>query len=286
MGIRELRDNELTAAAGCLHDACAEAARACGSYPPWTDASQAAALAAEYLELEPAGALVATTGGCLTGVGFVRHLGEAATIGPFAARIGSKGVGSSMLDELIARAEGWGCASIRLFLSSWNTRAFALCSTKGFAVVDVAAHVRRPCCPLPRFGAARGLEMVPYRSSDADEVLTLDRRLTGLERIPELERAVCLVARRRGSLVGFVARKDDFVGPALALDVSDLGILIAKALGDNAPAACRISTAAPTAMLAVLGLGFAVEEIVLVMSRGVLPPARPPQLYSPWPGVV
>jgi len=108
----------------------------------------------------------------------------------------------------------------------------------------------------------------------------MDRRLTGLERGPFLGRVVTLCARRRGAVVGFLAAKAGQLGPALALDVADLGVLMARALADHAgPAAALLSTAAPTAMLAAMGLGFRVVGVEIVAVRGLAPPARPPQLY-------
>ncbi len=98
-----------------------------------------------------------------------------------------------------------------------------------------------------------------------------------------------LVARRRGAVVGYLGTGagSGQLGPALALDVADLGALVARALaGVDGPARARLSTAAPTAMLAALGLGFRVVALGTLMVRGVSPPARPPQLYSIVPEIL
>jgi hypothetical protein len=117
--------------------------------------------------------------------------------------------------------------------------------------------------------------------------MAFDLRLTGLERHQDLEQIVRLVARRRGAVVGFLGMQRGLLGPAVALDVADLGALIARALAEaGTHATARLSTAAPTAMLAALGLGFRVVEVGLVMSRGIQPPSRSPQLYSIVPEVL
>ena len=162
-----------------------------------------------------------------------------------------------------------------------NADAFALCAGRSFAASDVVATIARPAGAPPRLDAARGLEVAAFRASDLAEIASLDVRLTGLDRRDDLQKAVRLVARRRGALVGFLGADGGQLGPALALDVADLGALIARALVEiPGRAVARLSTAAPTAMLAALGLGFRVTSVGTLMVRGLSPPARPPQLYS------
>ena len=240
-----------------------------------------------YQVTQAEGALAAEVDGRLAGVGFVRRRGEIATVGPIAAAEPRKGVGSALLDELIARADGWGCQAIRLYQDAWNPDSFALHAGRSFAVVDTVARLERPAGAPPKRDSSRGLEIAPFRDKDLHELMELDLRLTGLERRDDLTGLVRLVARRRGAAVGFLGMQGGLLGPALALDVADLGALIAAALVEaGTHATARLSTAAPTAMLAALGLGFRVGEVGLVMSRGIQPPARPPQLYSLRPEVL
>jgi len=212
----------------------------------------------------------------------VRRRGEIATIGPLAVAAPHRGTGGQILDELIARAEGQGVTAIRLHQDGWNADAFALCAGRSFAASDVVASLARPAGAPPRLDAARGLEVAAFRATDLPEIAALDARLTGLDRREDLQKSVRLVARRRGALVGFVgAAEGGQLGPALALDVADLGALIARALVEiPGRAVARLSTAAPTAMLAALGLGFRVTSVGTLMVRGLSAPARPPQLYS------
>ena len=146
---------------------------------------------------------------------------------------------------------------------------------------------RAPAAP-PRLDGARGLEVSAFRTSDLPELLALDLRLTGLERRDDLASGTRLVARRRGQMVGFLGIAGHMIGPALALDVADLGALIARALHELAEARvyARLSTAAPTAMLVALGLGFRVASIGNLMVRGLAPPARPPQLFGVVPEIL
>ncbi len=175
---------------------------------------------------------------------------------------------------------------MRLFQDGWNPDSFALYAGRSFAVVDVVACVERTI-PPPKVDSSRGLEVTAYRALDLAELAALDLRLTGLERREDLAATVKLVARRRGQVVGFLGAAGAALGPALALDAADLGMLIARALPDlGGKATARLSTAAPTAMLMALGLGFRVTSVGNVMVRGLAPPARPPQLFSIAPEIL
>jgi hypothetical protein len=281
--LRPLEPRDLDLAGVLLYEAFARAARSRGQPAPWPDAHAARALAESYRD----GGLVADVDGAVAGVGFARRRGDVATVGPLAVAAPGRGTGGLLLDELVATAEGQGAVSVRLFHDG-APDSFALLSGRSFAPIDVVACLERPAGAAPRLGASRGLEVTPYRAADTDEIASLDQRLTGGARKDDLAAQVRLVARRRGAIVGYlgVGAGRGVLGPALALDVADLGALIARALADvDGPAQTRLSTAAPTAMLAALGLGFRVTALGTVMVRGVSPPARPPQLYATMPEV-
>lgn len=288
MNIRLLRAAEADAAGEILHLAFKRAADARGFPPAWATPREAALLAGLYGDSDPEGAVAAEDAeGRLCGVGFLRRRGEVATLGPLASAVPNRGIGGAILDDLITRAEGWGCAAIRLYQDAWNPASFALYASRAFSASDVVARIERPAVAPPRLQGARGLELGPLRREDLPELVALDLRLTGLEREGDLADSVQLVARRRGSVVGFLGRRGGLIGPALALDVADLGVLLARALADgDGPVSGRLSTAAPTAVLAVLALGFRIVELGTLMTRGATPPARPPQLYSILPEVL
>jgi GNAT superfamily N-acetyltransferase len=226
------------------------------------------------------GAIGAFSGGAMVGVALMRAVGDVAEMTALAAYPGGKGTGGALLDAACELADEWGAHAVRLRAPAGDPAALALCAARGFGVVDVAARLARPAAAPPRLDAARGLELGPARPSDLAALVELDRRLTGIERPRELERAT-LVARRRGSACGFLMKDGTRLGPALALDVADLGVLVARALADTPGAAhaAVLSTAAPSALLAAAALGFRVESVELVLVRGPAPPARPPQLY-------
>jgi hypothetical protein len=288
VNLRSLEPRELQAAGAVLHDAFRRAALDHGAPAAFRDPAESTALAKLYLDAEPEGCVVAETGGALLGCGFVRRRGDIATIGPLAAAVPGRGAGGAMLDELIARAEGWGIASMRLFQDGWNPSSFALYAGRSFAAVDVVACLERAAGAPPRADASRGLEVAAPRANDLAEVAALDHRLTGLERTTDLAAAVRLVARRRGVVVGYLGSADGGrLGPAVALDVADLFALVARALQEaDGVTVCRLSTAAPTAMLAALALGFRVASIGTLMVRGIVPSARPPQLYGLKPEIL
>jgi L-amino acid N-acyltransferase YncA len=283
VNLRDLVPADLDAVGPLLHDVFRRAALEHGAPPPWRDAAEARALAELYLDGD---AVVAESGGAIIGCGFARRRGEIATIGPIAAAVPGRGTGGKILDELIARAEHSGVAAMRLYQDGWNPGSFALYAGRSFAAVDTIAQLERPEGPPPRLDSSRGLDVQPFARGDLAEVVALDRRLTGLDRPADLEKLL-FVARRRGAIAGYLGASGERLGPALALDVADLGALVARALKDRpGRAQARLSTAAPTAMLAALGLGFRVTSIGTLMVRGVLPPARPPQIYGSVPEIL
>jgi hypothetical protein len=289
MKLRTMEARDVEVAGVVLFEAYARAARARGAAPPWADAAEAGRVAARQQgdAVDREGAVVADVDGAIAGVGFVRRRGEVATIGPLAVVAPGRGTGAQLLDELVARAEGQGAAALRLHQDGWNPESFALFAGRSFAPLDTIASLERPPGPPPRLDAARGLEVAAGRPADLAEVAAFDLRLTGLERPGDLAALPRLVARRRGAVVGYLAAEGGLLGPGLALDVADLGALVARALAEVAgPARARLSTAAPTAMLAALALGFRVTSIGTLMVRGLSPPARPPQLYSLRPEIL
>jgi GNAT superfamily N-acetyltransferase len=236
----------------------------------------------------PAGTLAAFAGGVMVGVALARPIGEITEVVALVAFPPARGTGTALLDAVCELADEWGGGAVRLRAPAGDPAALALCSGRSFAVVDVAAKVVRPAQAAPKLEAARGLEIAPLRPSDLAALAELDRRLTGIDRSAALGRLrpAPLVARRRGNVCGFLGRDGARLGPALALDVSDLGVLVARGLSEDGPAHTRggethaiVSTAAPTALLGVCALGFRVERVEVVLMRGPAPPARPPQLY-------
>jgi hypothetical protein len=285
--VRPLAAREVDAAGEILYAAFSRAAGGRGFPPPWPSPQEAAQLSADYLASDPEGSMGAFDEGRLVGVGFLRRRGEVATLGPLAAAAPNRGVGSALLDALVDYADHHECRAIRLFQDGWNPDSFALYAGRSFSVVDVVACIERSAASPPRIDGSRGLEVAPFKPSDLPEICALDVRLTGLDRRGDLETSLKLVARRRGAIVAFAGCHGAMIGPVLALDVADLGGLTARLLAEiRGPASARLSTAAPTAMLAALALGFRVVSVGTVMSRGIGPPARPPQLYGMWPEIL
>jgi hypothetical protein len=287
VNLRGLDERDLEIAGILLYESFARSARARGQAPPWADAAETTRLAARYLADELGDAVVADVDGAVAGVGFARRRGEAATVGPIAVAAPGQGIGGQILDELVARTEAQGSAALRLFVDGGNADAFALFAGRSFGALDVVAALERPAGAAPRIDGARGLEVSAFRAGDLAEMAALDLRLCGLDRRGDLTAQARLVARRRGVVVGFLCADGSVLGPAVALDVSDLGGLVARALADvPGRAVARLSTATPTAMLMALGLGFRVTGVGTLMVRGVSPPARPPQLYAMVPEIL
>lgn len=300
MNVRTLRPDDLPAASAVLFEAFKRSAGARGYRPPWADDLQARNLLERAADDDRERVLVAEEGGAVVGVGAVRLRGEVASIGPIAAYVDGHGIGSALLDGLLEHADEAGAAATRLYVDAWNPPAYALYAGRGFGVVDVAMHIEREPGAPPALASSRGLEVRPFEAKDLDELARFDHKLTGHERQRDLASLVRQVARRHGSIVGYLAAQSIgdrvWLGPAVAVDASDLFTLLANGLiaatrGDDwiesgKPVHARLSTAAPPASMAALGLGFQVAELGVVMSRGAPPPTRPTQLYSPAPEIL
>ncbi|ACY16583.1 GNAT family N-acetyltransferase [Haliangium ochraceum] len=303
MEIRPLTADDLEPAGALLYGAFAHAASSHGVPAPWPDEAAARALLERYHRARSATVLVAEEGGALIALGAQRLRGEVTTMGPIASYIPGRGIGGALVDELLRRADDEGAAAQRLYVDGWNAPAFALYAGRGFGVVDAVLHVEREAGAGPALGNARGLEMRAFGSRDLDELRRFDHKLTGLERPDDLGAMVRLVARRRGEVVGYLGASETHLdqayalGPAVAVDVMDLFTLLTYALSaateDDANwrasergLRARLSTSAPAASMAALGLGFRIRELGYILSRGAPPPARPPQLYSLDPEIV
>ncbi len=297
MKVRTLESADIEGAGALLFQVFKRAADQYGYTAPWGDENKASALLSVHARAESDFAVVAEEGGAIIGVGTARVRGEVASIGPVAAYVEGHGIGGALMDDLLARVDGAGALASRLYVEAWNPAAYALYAGRGFAAIDNAIQIERPPGPAPALDSSRGLEVRPAEAGDFEDLRRLDQRLTGHERDKDLASSVRLVARRRGEVVGYLGAHDvegaTRLGPAAAVDASDLVTLLAGALaaansdsadtswiaGDK-PLIARLSTTAPAVSMAALGLGFRVRELGVIMSQGALPPARPPQLYS------
>lgn len=289
MEVRPIQPDELEPAGSLLYESFDRAAAERGFPPPWRDARTSTDLVSRCSEADPDLTVVATTGGAIVGVGAARVRGEVATIGPIAVAADGHGIGGAILDELLNRVDDAGAFGSRLYADAWNPRSYALYAGRGFTVVDLVAHLERARGAPAALDSSRGLEVREVSAADFDAIAMLDHKLTGHERRRDLEASVRLVARRRGSLVGYFGASGSTLGPALAVDVSDLFILIANALSmgmADTDVTARLSTAPQTAAIAALAMGFRVGQLGVVLSRGASPPTRPPQLYSIEPEIL
>jgi hypothetical protein len=217
--------------------------------------------------------------GVLVGLATLRIEGESGNIEVLGSDEPGRGTGGALLDALTQRADSTGLGALRLRFPAGDARAFALAAGRGFAVTDVAARYIRPPLPPPRVDGARGLELAAMEVRDLPGLVELETRFLQLDRSVQLARLSGTIARRRGQIVGYLAQDGERLGPGLALDVSDLGVLLGRALaGTSGAAMVVLSTAVPSA-LAALGLGFRVFGQELVMHRGLAPPTRPPLAY-------
>ena len=281
MEIRTIETQELEVAGGLLFQATAAAAQAGGHPSWWKEERDAIHVLARDCEVDPSSVVVATEGGAIIGVSSMRVRGDVACLGPMAVAADGRGIGGALVDELLERADVAGARSTRLHVDAWNSAAYALYAGRGFQVVDVAFRAARTLEDPPAVGTARGLEVRAVREDDFDPIYRLDCKLTGYSRQAELKSLVKLVAFRHGVVVGYAGMTAGVIGPVLTIDAQDLHTLVAHALLMNpeGKTEVRVSTAAPATAMSLMSLGFRVSALGIILSRGALPPARPPQLY-------
>ena len=277
MKVRTLESTDLEAAGALLFQVFKRAADQYGYTAPWGSEDKAGALLSVHARAESDFAVVAEEGGAVIGVGTARVRGEVASIGPVAAYVEGHGIGGAIMDELLARVDGAGALASRLYVEAWNPAAYALYAGRGFAVIDNAIQVERPPGPAPALDSSRGLEVRPAEAGDLEALRRLDHRLTGHDRGqgPRRGGPPGRPPARRYRGVSRGAEQVDgasWLGPAAAVDASDLVTLLAGALAaansDGArrprgspvtqPMAARLSTTAPAVSMAAIGLGFRV----------------------------
>jgi hypothetical protein len=241
-----------------------------------------------YLDLDPDGCAVACVQGAPVGVGFAHRRGAVASIGPLAARPGSRGgVGRALMTHFHQLCAG--SSSVRLFQDAFNPDSFGLYARLGYRVVDVAPYLLAPRLFAPR---ARPTDVRPLGASDLEAVQRFDLERTGSERGRDLALLAAtgrgFVVERGGALAGYIFYRPlparVIVGPALAESdepLADLIDAVADALPER-PAVIRASVAAPLALARAFDRGFRVDHLGNLMVTG--PYAPPPaQLYALFP---
>jgi predicted N-acetyltransferase YhbS len=172
---------------------------------------------------------VAERAGRPEGSVFLHAFPPVAVVGPLTVDPAAQGgVGRQLMAAALGEARRVGLERVRLVQSPAHLRSLALYVTAGFDVREplVLAQGDRPA-PAPGGGTVR-----PATEADVAACNALCRRVHGLEREPELRRALAqgmaTVAERDGAVVGYAAGLG-FLGHAVAEATADLTALIAAA---------------------------------------------------------
>jgi Acetyltransferase (GNAT) domain len=286
--VARLEKGDVEEAAAILYDAFGVVYRQRGHVPPFPTRESAAWLCRAYLDLDPAGCVLARAGGEAVGVGFAHPRGPVTSIGPLAARPGAQpGVARALMAEL-ARAGG-PATSARLFQDAFNPDSFGLYARLGYVVADVAPYLLAERMTAPgRPPAVRVL-----RSEDLPAVERYDRARGGADRRADFALLAStgsgfVVEDAQGELIGFLFYRSlparVVIGPGMAETADTMGDLI-DAVAASVPgraAVIRASGANPAVVLRAFARGFRVDHLGNLMVKG---PYRPPpaQLYALFP---
>jgi GNAT superfamily N-acetyltransferase len=246
-------------------------------------------------------AFVADAGGELVGASAAVAFGTNGWIGGVAVLPERRGAGLG--SALTAAAAGWiaaagvGTASLhatamgrpvyeRLGFAA-DGRWLRLTLTAQAAPVETSRSAPADPSPEPRAGApAAPVEVRAGRSGDLDEVLALDRAVTGEDR-GRLLRSVwgsgCLVAEDAdGRVAGFHARKpaSEAGGATIAGDVRAGAALVAAWQPPGTGADVVLPEANEAGRQALEALGYRVTGATTLMRRGPAPACRPRGVFG------
>ncbi len=286
--VARMEKGDVEAAAAILFDAFGAVYRQRGHVPPFPTRDSAGWLCRAYLDLDPAGCVIARIGGDAVGVGFAHPRGPVTSVGPLASRPGAPaGVARALMAELGRVAST--STSHRLFQDAFNPDSFGLYARLGYVVVDVAPYLLADrMAPPPKAPPVRQL-----RGEDLPAVERYDRARGGADRRPDFALLASsgsgfAVDGPDGELAGFLFYRSlparVVIGPGIAesADVmADLVDAVAVALPGRA-AVIRASGATPPVLLRAFARGFRVDHLGNLMVKGAYTPP-PAQLYALFP---
>jgi predicted N-acetyltransferase YhbS len=282
--VRQLTEADLEAVGEILFEAFGGVYAERGFRSPFPSIDAGAWLARSYLDLDPAGAVVAIRGNRIDGIGFAHMRGKVTSIGPVAARpaVGT-GAGRAVMERLLEIAESSGARAVRLFQDAFNPGSFALYAQLGFEPKDVVSYaVADPSRDRAksRITSANGVRIREIKAREIDAAIELDHALTGADRRVDFQlilqsgRAYGLF--READLAGYLFIREGAsrvaLAPGAARELADLVALVAHATHAFAgrSVSARISSSAIGLMQGMLELGFRVDHLGNLMVRGDL----------------
>ena len=272
-----------------------------GQPEPVADEQEGEALARRYLALDPDGALVAERGGTIVGAGFVHIRDEVASLGPVVVDpdYQAQGIGKLLFDRLTERTAR--CASTRLFVDAFNTRAIGIALKRGYVPRD---HGLR----LVALGGLRGPGMLhaiaptplrPITEADLPALSAFDSAAFGGSRLRDFQAwfgqgAMGLAAEEGGAWQGYLCGRVEgqlaIIGPGGADSPELMAQLLAR-LGEELAGRATIAL---TYLLAsqidlvreAFAMGFRATSLAVYMVRGAYTPVKRPAVIALPPDVV
>jgi len=299
--IKPIAPEDAPAIGSLIYQAIGRVFRDHGQPEPVADADEGTALARRYLALDPDGALKAERGGAIVGAGFVHIRDEVASLGPVVVdpEHQAQGIGKLLFDRLTERAAR--CASTRMLVDAFNTRAIGIALKRGYVPRD---HGLR----LVALGGLRGPGMLhaiaptPLRSlaaADLPALAAYDSAAFGGSRLRDFQAwfdqgAVGLAAEEGGAWHGYLLGRIEgqlvILGPGGA-DSPDLMAQLLARLGEELAARGTIALIYLLASQVDLvreafAMGFRATNLAVYMVRGAYPQVKRPEVIGLPPDVV
>jgi len=299
--LRQMTANEAPVVGDIIYRAIARAFRDHGQPEPIADAEQGERIARLYLDLDPEDALVAVRDGRVVAAGFMHVRDEVASLGPVVVDPDSQGqgLGKLLVDQLSDRASR--CASTRLFVDAFNTRAFGIVLKRGYLPRDTGIRLAA-LGGLAGRGMLQAIAPAPVRDvalGDLEPLARFDSAFFGGSRERDFRAlfaagGIGLMAEEggaiRGYLLGRVEGNLGIVGPGGAESADLLGKLLAR-LGERLATQANIFLAHLYASQAevvqeAFSMGFRATNLSVYMVRGADTLVKRPSAIALPPDVV
>lgn len=207
-----------------------------GFGPVVTDNAVGAVIADTYRDLDPGGCVVVTVDGEIAGSGFLHPRGITGGAGPItiAPAFQGLGAGRALMEEIVARSDAAGIASLRLIQDAFNEVAYALYAATGFAGREI---LLRASFRSRRLGRIPGDVRRAYRG-DLARVRAIENDLLGIDRPQDhalLLRLGEIFLVPDGMLVRIVRGNVTVLGPLVAESLEGALALIAAGTTDLTP---------------------------------------------------
>lgn len=222
--------------AAIFRDAFNDVYKRRGFGPVVTDDAVGAVIADTYRDLDPGGCVVVTVDGEVAGSGFLHPRGATGGAGPItiAPAFQGLGVGRSLMEEIVARSDAAGVASLRLIQDAFNEVAYALYSVTGFVGRET---LLRASFRSRRLGRGAGDVRRAYRG-DLARIRAIENDLLGIDRPQDhtlLLRLGEILLAPDGMLVRIVRGNVTVLGPLVAESLEGALALIAAGTTDLTP---------------------------------------------------